>query len=131
MLVAVSAVPFIVSVTVVPPDDTSVVLFLAPGLVALTTGILVSLLGTPIIRMWVLPITIATGLVVAIPLGLYDVVAVTAAPWFSFPDLDRVEFGFAFGAEFWALLPVFAIVNLDGVHEIGGRSFGDIRRIVP
>ena len=122
MLVAVSAVPFIVSVTVVPPDDTWVVLFLAPGLVALTTGILVSLFGTPLIRMWVLPITIATGLVVAVPLGLYDVASVTAAPWLSLPDLDGVDLGFSFGAEFWALLPVFAIVNLTGFM----KSVGDL-----
>ena len=122
MLVAVSAVPFIVSVTVVPPEETSVVPFLAPGLVALTTGILVSLLGTPLVRMWVLPITIVTGLVVAVPLGLYDIAAVTAAPWFSFPDLDRVELGLSFGAEFWALLPVFAIVNLTGFM----KSVGDL-----
>lgn len=122
MLVAVSAVPFIVSVTVVPPEDESVVLFLAPGLVALTTGILVSLLGTPVVRMWVLPITIATGLVVAVPLGLYDIAAVAEAPWLIFPDLNRVELGFSFGAEFWALLPVFAIVNLTGFM----KSVGDL-----
>ena len=122
MLVAVSAVPFIVRVTVVPPEDTSVVLFLAPGLVALTIGILVSLLGTPLIRMWVLPITIGTGLVVAVPLGLYDIAAVTTAPWFSLPNLDSVELGFSFSAEFWALLPVFAIVNLTGFM----KSVGDL-----
>ena len=122
MLVAVSAVPFIVSVTVVPPEDASVALFLAPGLAALTTGILVSLLGTPLARMWVLPITVATGLVVAVPLGFYDVTAVTETPWLSFPDLSRIEFGLAFGAEFWALLPVFAIVNLTGFM----KSVGDL-----
>ena len=122
MLVAVSAVPFIVSVTVVPPEDASVALFLAPGLVALTTGILVSLLGTPLARMWVLPITVATGLIVAVPLGFYDVTAVTETPWLSFPDLSRIEFGLAFGAEFWALLPVFAIVNLTGFM----KSVGDL-----
>lgn len=122
MLVAVSAVPFIVSVSVVPPADTSVVLFLVPGLVALTTGILVSLLGVPLVRMWVLPITIGTGLIVSVLLGLYDVAAVTAAPWLSFPDLTRVEFGLSFGAEFWALLPVFVIVNLTGFL----KSVGDL-----
>lgn len=122
MLVAVSAVPFIVSVTVVPPEETPLVLFLAPGLVALSIGVLVSLLGTPLIRMWVLPITIAAGLAVAIPLGLYDVAGVSAAPWLVFPDLDRVDLGFSFSAEFWALLPVFAIVNLTGFM----KSVGDL-----
>ncbi len=122
MLVAVSAVPFIVSVTVVPPEETPLVLFLAPGLVALSIGVLVSLLGTPLIRMWVLPLTIAAGLAVAIPLGLYDVAGVSAAPWLVFPDLDRVDLGFSFSAEFWALLPVFAIVNLTGFM----KSVGDL-----
>jgi len=122
MLVAVSAVPFIVRVTVVPPEETPLVLFLAPGLVALSIGVLVSLLGTPLIRMWVLPITIAAGLAVAIPLGLYDVAGVSAAPWLVFPDLDRVDLGFSFSAEFWALLPVFAIVNLTGFM----KSVGDL-----
>ena len=56
MLVAVSAVPFIISRTVIPPEGQSTALFLAPGMVALAAGMLVSLQDTPAWRMWVLPV---------------------------------------------------------------------------
>ena len=70
MLVAVSAVPFIISRAVIPPEGESTVLFLAPGMVALAAGVLISLQDTPVWRIWVLPATVIVGLTVAVPPGL-------------------------------------------------------------
>ena len=112
MLVAVSAVPFIVNSTVVPPEDANVAVFLAPGMAALAVAVAISLQGSAIWRLWILPITVASGLVVALPLGLYDFRGVVEAPWVSLPASGWPGLDLAFGREFWGLLPVFVIVNL-------------------
>ena len=112
MLVAVSAAPFIISNAVVPPEDASAMLFLAPGLAALVTGVVISLQGRHAWRMWVLPITVVVGLGVAVPLGYYDTGAIMNTPWVAVPDLTWPGLDLHFGTEFWALLPAFVLVNL-------------------
>ena len=69
MLVAVAAVPFIISRTVIPIAGESTTLFLAPGVVALAAGVIISLRHALAWRMWVLPATVVAGLAVAVPLG--------------------------------------------------------------
>ncbi len=120
MLVAVSAVPFIISRTVVVPEGASPVLFMAPGMAALTIGVLISLHGTPFWRMWILPVTVAVGLAAAAPLGFYDVDLIADAPWMSLPDFGWPGLDLAFGADFWALLPVFVFVNLTAFMKTVG-----------
>ena len=112
MLVAVSALPFIISRTATPPEDEPVALFLAPGMAALAAGGLLSLQDSPAWRMWILPITVAVGLVVAAPLGLYNADKIADAPWLRLPEFEWPGLDMTFGADFWALLPVFVIVNL-------------------
>ena len=120
MLVAVSAVPFIISRTVVVPEGASPMLFMAPGMAALTIGVLISLHGTPFWRMWILPVTVAVGLAAAAPLGFYDVDLIADAPWMSLPDFGWPGLDLAFGADFWALLPVFVFVNLTAFMKTVG-----------
>ena len=120
MLVAVSAVPFIISRTVVVPEGASPMLFMAPGMAALTIGVLISLHGTPFWRMWILPVTVAVGLAAAAPLGFYDVGLIADAPWMSLPDFGWPGLDLAFGADFWALLPVFVFVNLTAFMKTVG-----------
>ena len=67
MLVAVSALPFVISRSVIPPEGESTVLFLAPGMAALAVGVLMSLQDAPVWRIWILPATVAVGLIVAVP----------------------------------------------------------------
>ena len=112
MLVAVSAVPFIVNSTVVPPEDANVAVFLAPGMAALAVAVAISLQGSAIWRLWILPVTVASGLIVALPLGLYDIDSIVEAPWVSLPTDGWPGLDLTFGRKFWALLPVFVIVNL-------------------
>ena len=112
MLVAVSAVPYIVSSTVIVPEDVSPAVFLAPGVAALAVGAVISLQSTPFWRMWIMPVTVAVGLAAAAPLGFYDIDAILDAPWVSLPGFGWPGLDLAFGRDFWGLLPVFVFVNL-------------------
>ncbi len=123
MLVAVSAVPFIISRTVIPPEDGSTLLFLAPGIVALAAGVLMSLQDAPAWRMWVLLATVAVGLIVAVPLGYYDAAVIADAPWVRLPYLEWPGLDLTFGPDFWNLLPVFVLVNLSAfIKAVGDLS---------
>ena len=120
MLVAVSAMPFIISRAVIPPDNESTVLFLTPGLVALAAGVVIALQGTAFWRMWILPATVAVGLIVAVPLGFYDADIIVDASWVSLPQVSWPGQNLNFGADFWALLPVFVLVNLTAFMKVVG-----------
>ena len=120
MLVAVSAVPFIISRAVIPPGGESIALFLAPGMAALAAGVLISLQDTPAWRMWVLPITVVVGLAVAVPLGYYDAGIIVSTPWLRLPHLGWPGLDLAFGSDFWTLLPVFVFVNLTAFMKAVG-----------
>ena len=120
MLVAVSAVPYIIGSTVIVPEGVSATLFLAPGVAALAVGVVISLQGTPLWRMWVLPVMAAAGLIVAAPLGFYDFDSVLDAPWVSLPGFGWPGLDLTFDADFWALLPVFVFVNLTAFMKTVG-----------
>ena len=120
MLVAVSAVPFIINSSVDSPEGENVLLFMAPGVVALVVGVFISLRDTPAWRMWMLPVMVAVGLIVALPLGFYDSAKVIDTSWVSLPDFSWPGFDLSFGAEFWALLPVFVVVNLTAFMKAVG-----------
>ena len=125
MLVAVSAVPFIVSRTVIAPAGVSLERFLIPGIAALAVGALVTLKGSPGLRLWTLPLTLVSGVAVAAPMGLYDIGLVIEAQWVSLPDLAWRGFDFTFGVEFWSLLPGFVFVSLTAYL----KSLGDLSAI--
>ena len=120
MLVAVSAVPYIIGSTVIVPEDVSTTLFLAPGMSALAIGIAISLYGTPLWRMWILPVMVLVGLIVAVPLGFYDFNAVIDAPWVSLPDYSWPGLDLSLDRDFWGLLPVFVFVNLTAFMKTVG-----------
>ena len=120
MLVAVSAVPFIINSSVDSPEGGIVLLFMAPGIVALVVGVFISLRDTPAWRMWMLPVMVAVGLAVALPLGFYDSAKVIDTPWLSLPDFSWPGFDLSLGEEFWALLPVFVVVNLTAFMKAVG-----------
>ena len=120
MLVAVSALPFIISRAVIPPEGESTVLFLAPGMAALVAGVLISLQDAPFWRVWILPVTVAVGMIVAVPLGLYDADVIVNTPWLLLPDFGWPGLDLTFSADFWALLPVFVFVNLTSFMKAVG-----------
>ncbi len=123
MLVAVSAMPFIISRAVLPPEGQATLLFLAPGMAALAAGLLLSLQETLLWRIWILPVTVTVGLIVALPLGLYNTDILIATPWVSLPTFGWPGLDLEFGTDFWTLLPVFVIVNLTAfVKAVGDLS---------
>ena len=120
MLVAVSAVPYIISSTVIVPEDAPTLLFMLPGMAALAVGIVISLHGTSFWRMWILPFTVIAGLILAIPLGYYDFSIIRDAPWVSIPDYRWPMLDPVFSLDFWYLLPVFVFVNLTAFMKVVG-----------
>ncbi len=120
MLVAISAMPFIISKAVIPPENESTALFLVPGMAALAAGVFISLQDRPVWRMWILPATVAVGLIVAVPLGLFDNEIISDTPWVSLPDFSFAGLDLTFDTNFWALLPAFVLVNLTAFMKVVG-----------
>lgn len=119
MLVAVSAVPFIVDRSISQSQDQTAIVFI-PGLVALGAGLWAAVQASPARRVWTLPIAVAAGLLVAFPMGLYDFALVGAAPWLSVADLDWPGWNLDFGVDFWSMLPAFLIVKLTAFLKVVG-----------
>ena len=81
MLVAISAVPFIISRAVNSAGRTICGSFLwRRAWLLWPPESCISLQDAQVWRMWILPITVAVGLVVAVPLGFYDTAAIADAP---------------------------------------------------
>ena len=119
MLVAASAVPFFVDRTISHSvGDSGVVL--VPGIVALAAGLWGAVQSSEARRLWTLPIAVASGLVVAVPMGLYDAGQVADAPWLSVTDLQWPLQGLDFGVQFWSLLPAFLVVKLTAFLKVVG-----------
>ena len=119
MLVAVSAVPFIVDRTIAQSQDQSAVVVI-PGIVALGAGLWGAVQASAARRVWTLPIAVAAGLAVAIPMGLYDGGRLDEASWLSFGDLEWPQWEFDFGVQFWSMLPAFLIVKLTAFLKVVG-----------
>ena len=119
MLVALSALPFIISRAVIPREGDSLMLFLVPGIAALVVGVLISLQDAPVWRIWILPITVAVGLIAAVPLGFYDL-DIVDTPWLRLPNIGWPGLDLIFSTDFWALLPVFVFVNLTAFMKAVG-----------
>ena len=119
MLVAASAVPFFVDRTISHSLGESG-LVLVPGIVALVAGLWGAVQSSEARRLWTLPMAVAAGLAVAVPMGLYDVDQVAAAPWLSFTDLQWPLRGLDFGIQFWSLLPAFLVVKLTAFLKVVG-----------
>ncbi len=119
MLVAASAVPFFVDRTISHSlGDSGIVL--VPGIVALAAGLWGAVQSSEARRLWTLPIAVASGLVVAVPMGLYDANQVVDAPWLSVTDLQWPLQGLDFGIQFWSLLPAFLVVKLTAFLKVVG-----------
>ena len=119
MLVAASAVPFFVDRTISHSQSQSVVV-LAPGIVALAAGLWGAVQSSEARRIWTLPIAVAAGLAVAVPMGLYDADQITEAPWLSIADFEWPVRGLDFGIQFWSLLPAFVVVKLTAFLKVVG-----------
>ena len=119
MLVAVSAVPFFVDRTISQSQGQSA-LVIVPGIVAIFAGLWGALQSSEARRMWTLPVAVAVGLAVAVPLGLYDARQIVDAPWLSITDIQWPGWNLDFGMQFWSLLPAFLVVKLTAFLKVVG-----------
>lgn len=119
MLVAVSAVPFFVDRTISQSQGQSA-LVIVPGIVAIFAGLWGALQSSEARRMWTLPVAVAVGLAVAVPLGLYDARQIVDAPWLSITDIQWPGWNLDFGLQFWSLLPAFLVVKLTAFLKVVG-----------
>ena len=119
MLVAASAVPFFVDRTISHSLGESG-LVLVPGIVALAAGLWGAVQSSEARRLWTLPIAVASGLLVALPMGFYDVDRIIQAPWLSITDIQWPLRGLDFGIQFWSLLPAFLVVKLTAFLKVVG-----------
>lgn len=119
MLVAASAVPFFVDRTISNSQSQTLVV-LIPGIVALAVGLWGAVQSSEARRLWTLPMAVAAGLVVAVPMGLYDADQIAEASWLSVTDVQWPLRGLDFGMEFWSLLPAFLVVKLTAFLKVVG-----------
>ncbi|MDE2791004.1 MAG: hypothetical protein OXI81_11345 [Paracoccaceae bacterium] len=123
MLVPVTVMPIVFDMLIDVPDGTPA--FAAPAIAfaAVLTILVVSLKGTPSLRLWAPIIGICAGTALALVFGLYDLERVAAAPVFGIPQVDVPGFDLDFGPGFWALLPAFLLTAMVGsIRGIGSSS---------
>ncbi len=85
---------------------------------AITVGLV--LRAPPSLRLWSPVIGIAAGTATAAVFGLYDTSVITEAAWIGAPFEEWPGLSLDIGANFWALLPAFAMVTAVGAIETLG-----------
>lgn len=96
----------------------------APAITAIVTLVVILLLSfytAGKTRLWAPLVGIIVGFLVAWPLNLTDLTAVSEASWIGLPDQGWPGLKTDFDMAFWALLPSFMIVTIIGALE----TFGD------
>ena len=111
LLVPVSAMPAVFALLGEVPEG-------APGGAApLCTAVTVvviagiALKSTGSLRLWAPVMGVVCGTAVAGVVGLYDTERIAAAPWIGVPGVEWPGLDLEFGAAFWSLLPVFALLT--------------------
>ena len=95
----------------------------APAIAGATFAVVIALrlFGPPAWQQWAPGVAILTGIVTAVPFGLFDIGPFFDAAWLGAPLGARPDFGLRLDTAFWALLPGFVIVNLAvTLYGIGG-----------
>ena len=120
MLIAVTLLPASFDGISAVPDGTAAAGGPIVGLVTLITATVLALASSGAWRILAPLITIGAGCAVALVFGMYDPQVIVDAPWVGLPGSGFPSFEPNFGASFWSLLPVFALVALvDGIKNIG------------
>ena len=103
----------------------------APVTAAVTLGVIaaLSIRGSGAWRLWSAALGLVAGCAVGgLGYGIYDTGRVLEASWIGLPALAWPGIDLGFGAEFWALLPVFVILTLVGALDTIGDGIA-IQRI--
>ena len=88
MLISASAMPIAIARLENVPADVSPLAGPIVGAAALIAAAILMLRATGILRLFAIPITIAAGWIIAIPLGVFDFRSALDAPWFGLPQFS-------------------------------------------
>ena len=122
MLIGISVMPIAVGRLAAVPEDAPSYAGLVVGAVTLAVIAVVGLRARGPLRLWGPLISIVVGSAVAAAFGLSDPRPVLDAPWVGLPELAAPGFDLSFGPEFWALLPMFALVAIANAVKAAGSS---------
>ena len=86
-------------------------------LLTLSVITLILLFGKGMVRLWAPLIGVGLGTLAGAWFGHLDVSGVVAAPWFGIPGEGWPGLDLSFDADFWALLPAFALLSMVGCME--------------
>ncbi len=120
MLIAVTVMPIVFGLLKEVPEGTP------PAAATVAAGTTLAVLAVLALRapvawrLWAPLIGVAVGCAVAAALGLYDIRPFLEASWIGLPDGGWPGLDLTPGAEFWVLLPAFAVVTLVGAIETIG-----------
>ena len=120
MLIAATVMPLVFDTMNDVPEGTSPVAAPAATVATIVTVAVLILRAPAAWRLWSPVIGIVVGCAVAAPFGLYDAQQILGASWVGVPLASWPGFDLTPSAEFWALLPAFAVVTLVGAIETIG-----------
>ncbi|MXZ15136.1 MAG: hypothetical protein F4Y76_06430 [Acidimicrobiales bacterium] len=120
MLIAATALPIALDRVGETPRDASAAAGPVIALATLAAVVMLSLRARGSWRIWSPVMAIATGCLVAVTFGAYDVEHIRNAKWAGLPSSGFPGIDLTPGLDFWALLPAFVVVALAGsVKNIG------------
>ena len=120
MLIAATVMPLVFDTMNDVPEGTSPAAAPAATVATIVTVAVLILRAPAAWRLWSPVIGIVVGCAVAAPFGLYDAQQILDASWVGVPLASWPGFDLTPSAEFWALLPAFAVVTLVGAIETIG-----------
>ena len=120
MLIAATVMPLVFDTMNDVPEGISPVAAPAATVATIVTVAVLILRAPAAWRLWAPVIGIVVGCAVAAPFDLYDARQILGASWVGVPLASWPGFDLTPSAEFWALLPAFAVVTLVGAIETIG-----------
>ncbi len=113
MVIAVSAMPIAVGRLDNVPESASPLAGPVVGAATLAAATILMLRASGLLRLLAIPITILTGCVAAVPLGVYDIQPALDAPWIGLPEFSAWPgLSLTLDQDFLALLLAFLIVSV-------------------
>lgn len=122
MLIAVTVFPIAFKMINTQPEGLPAHSLAGPATATLSFLVIlaISLFAKGPLRLWGPFVGVVLGSLLAYVWGLLDLSAVAQAPWIGLPKASWPGLDLSFNADFWLLLPAFAIVTVVGAIETYG-----------
>ena len=122
MLIAVTVFPIAFKMINTQPEGLPAHSLAGPATATLSFLVIlaISLFAKGPLRLWGPFVGVVLGSMLAYVGGLLDLSAVAQAPWIGLPKASWPGLDLSFNADFWLLLPAFAIVTVVGAIETYG-----------